>query len=633
MATSILSGMATGQEASLPSSTYLRKRYKKLQRCKVSQAAASEEANASNPSKGSVNPSFQAIRALNGQPGAAPEPLVVHAMIKDARRVVSDRLESRTSTPTDRLPSTPQRLASSHHESESFSARVDKLVQAVDRGQHIRFAPSNRDGRVDVFASAAVTHDYGSGSRVTEQATLPQEISERVYGRRPGSPFPMLDLAGDTQQDQLINTQASKRSGLLIISETQRRHLADRIDDEIARSATRNQRVSLETVIHQKRRPRVDPRVLRTHGRNGIERRIISPIPLDYHKPRTIATPSVSTSESCSISSSPLDDVLTRQAAKTKRPVYSIPSNRSAIATAGGNSWFPELTPSERGSSANVDARPRKGKRDPLEWEEKHPRVVRWLHHVKEALGGKKKPPPTKPRKAISVYQDKPSNSSDGWAEMLIPRPDNALRDLTNVRQPGYLAGNSFAQEKEMRDNARTRINAQSRVRPQPAVEPMHPTGRLYVKANRPQAQPNSRRAERQTTANAHKVSKGHVVIDPSTSPVAKFTTSSQASTVKPFCREEALHPDVDFALARLEGRAPPPPSSPIRRCRDDTETYGADVELELGRMTLDCPQPLTPVALGEWTAKFEGAVDAGFDCALEAPLSPGTRGYFDSLA
>lgn len=48
--------------------------------------------------------------------------------------------------------------------------------------------------------------------------------------------------------------------------------------------------------------------------------------------------------------------------------------------------------------------------------------------------------------------------------------------------------------------------------------------------------------------------------------------------------------------------------------------------------MRLDAPAPLTPYLYGALTARFEEAVDAGFDCAMEAPLSPGARRYLDSL-
>lgn len=38
----------------------------------------------------------------------------------------------------------------------------------------------------------------------------------------------------------------------------------------------------------------------------------------------------------------------------------------------------------------------------------------------------------------------------------------------------------------------------------------------------------------------------------------------------------------------------------------------------------LDAPEPLTPFLYGAWTEKFEAAVDAGFDCALDGAAESG---------
>lgn len=46
----------------------------------------------------------------------------------------------------------------------------------------------------------------------------------------------------------------------------------------------------------------------------------------------------------------------------------------------------------------------------------------------------------------------------------------------------------------------------------------------------------------------------------------------------------------------------------------------------------LNAPEPVTPFLYGAWMERFEAAVDAGFDCAMAAPLSPGVRRYLDGL-
>lgn len=629
MASSMLSGIATEQEASFPSPTYLRKRYKKLQRCKISHKTISERPTPGSTSYENVDPSFHAMRALNGQPGTKPEPVVVHAIIKDVKRGAAEKGESDPSATLGQMPSRSRLLASAQYASHSFSSRVNRLVQALGQGQHIRFAPTDRNGRADVFATAAVLSGATSESWITEESTVGQGDSGRSLSRWSRSPFPTLSLSsGGSFPHRNSEIQDTRSVGSPIISENQHEQLADRIRDEIRGFATTNQRDYLETMVGHERPTGVDPRVLRTHGRDGIETHIISPIPLDYQRRRGSKTPSIDSSGSGYLSS-PLSQILTRQDRKEKSPAYSTRSNRSAIATAEENLWSPEIAPS-RGSQAQVvECQPRKGRADRVERQENNSRINRWL---KEALDSKKEPSAKKTGKAIGVFKDRPSSWSDEWAAKSIARPDKVLKDLTNVRHPGYLDKNSFAQEKEMQTKAITRAYIQSQIRPEPAVVPVYPSARSYLSANWAQAELKHRSAGRAVIASAQTALQGHVVADSPAVMRLRSRTSSGASTVRPARADEDLHPDVALALARLEGRAPPPATSPIQRWRDDTDRYGVDVEVELERLRMDAPEPLTPFGYGAWAERFEDAVDAGFDCALEAPLSPGARRYIDAL-
>ncbi|KAL8921333.1 MAG: hypothetical protein Q9208_005765 [Pyrenodesmia sp. 3 TL-2023] len=627
MASSVLSALATGEEASFPSSTYLRKRYRKLQRCKVSRDTAFEGVTPEDASDHPSDPSFNPIRALNGQPDTKADPVVVPAIIKQVTPHGAEKGKSGLSASGVGLP---HRLSSDQYTPQSFSARIDRLMQAaywLDEGLHIRFAPSDEDERIGVSAPTANSSKSASGSWVTEESTVDHENSGWVAGHRSTSPFRTSSLStgsfphrdSDIQRVDVENTV--RRMGPLLISEDQRQQLEDRIRGEIAKSANEDRRDSLETVVHIKRSKTVDPRVVRVQGRDRIENYNISPVPLDYERRRGLATPSIDSSEAHSHLSSPLGYVLVRQATRAKTPAPSIRSQRSTEAISGANSWFPGIAFAEESSPRSVKHQPKKGKENQGERQEKNSKIIRWVNHVKEALGYRRDVPRT-----LGVFKDKPVDASDKWAATPITHPGNTLRDVTNVRQPEYLKSNSFAQEKRMRQLAPT---VRTRARQQQRAIPVQIPAPSRVK----QFELNSRPAGQSAMASARAALRGHVITDSPPSKKTRSRGSSQASTIKLMRSEvDGLHPNVAFALARLEGRVAPPPFSPIRRWRDDSDNYGADVEVELGRLRLDAPAPLVPYLYGACTERFEEAVDAGFDCALEAPLSPETRRYLDSL-
>ncbi|KAI4182698.1 MAG: hypothetical protein LQ346_006521, partial [Caloplaca aetnensis] len=619
MASSIISGIATGQEASFPSSTYLRKRYRKLQRCKVSRDTGSGEATPGDSSDHLFDPSFDAIRVLNGQPDLKSVPVVVRAIIKDAK---SDGAGNPKLGFPLSGPEQPQRSTSEQHAPQSFSTRVDRLTQAVDGvdgGPHIRFAPSDRDSGLLVPAGATDSSNTAPGSWVTEESTVDHGNPDQVGGHLPRSPFPTASLSsgsfphrdsdiqrigvestvrrigslvtseaqrqqlGDRIRDEIVRAadenqgdglkNTSRRIGLLI-SESQRQQLEGRIQGEIARSANEDRRDSLETVIQVKRPKKVDPRVVRVQGREGRRKHNISPIHLDYQRRRGLATPSVDSTETMSDLSSPLGHVPARQATRTQTSP-SMQSLQSSDVLAGPDKWFPRTLPPD------IKQQVRKAKEGQVKQLETNSRVIRWLHHVKEAFGYRKDSPAKKPGKGISVFRDKSSVDAEKWTAMPIARPNNALSDLTNVRQPGYWTNNSFAQEKQMRQKTNLAPTVESGMRPRPRALPVHPPAPSQVK----QFELNSRPTEPRAMTRARTALRGHVVTD--SSPLAETRnrrSSSQTSTIKPVQAGKELHPNVAFALARLEGRAAPPPLSPIRRWRDDNEDYGAHVEVELGR-------------------------------------------------
>ncbi|KAL8853404.1 MAG: hypothetical protein Q9221_001721 [Calogaya cf. arnoldii] len=574
------SGVATGEDASFPSATYLRKKYKKLQRRIVSRMSSSSPPSEprdaptvhvpdSHASPGCSNASFQAIRALNGQPGARQNPEVVHAIIKDFDGSIVGTALSAT-TP-EKVRDTQERLALSSREPQSYSTRIDRLVKAVHRQQRIRYEPSEGGENVDVFVSSPHGSETGSPRSVTDQIAALPNIFGRIISPRCGTIARSPDSSGNYHSfsyptcsgRQNPSVQASSpattspvlsnggttsvRVGPRIITENQRRELEERILDKIAASIGNSPNASNETAVRRgngagkmhfsknKKKDNgsdtadsdyypftpVDPEQLVAIDKNGKAKcHTISPIRLDYQKGRGFKTPSLGSSESCSEFSSPLDHrskTLPLEAGQIGRSDHSF--NYTSTVATSTDAWDPE--DSQSGGDFQV------------ELEKKVERVFSWLHRFKDAIVESDESPTKKIGKAVNVFREGPLRIVGDSPQKATPGSAMALKDITNLRRPGYLLKNSFTQEKLRREKTLVKSKSQKQL------------------------------AATQTSALPHEtVVSTHTTASRSSGP----STVVKAAGAK----EQDLHPEVAYSLARLEGRMPPRPSSPfpIRRSR-----------------------------------------------------------------
>ncbi|KAL8925857.1 MAG: hypothetical protein Q9172_002061 [Xanthocarpia lactea] len=599
---SIFSGLATGEEAAFPSATYLRKRYKKLQRCIVSRMPGSSRPSGSqhtgtgevsdsrsiSPS-GNLDPSFDAIRALNGQPGAGSEPDVIHAIIKDLDGNVVRTSESTASTSAKETGDSHERLEPSNHNPQSFSARIDRLLQAVGCRQPIQFESAKHGKDVNVSASNIDGSETGSPRSVTHQIAANPANFGRIVSPGGSPRTPDSSKSADrffcpgthiNRRESVHGSSSWATSSALsgtgfrrvrarspIITETQRRQLEQRILGKIAACSGGDVESTVETAAHlgdgieasgashgthvsfEVRKQTVDPTQLSTINRDG-EREFhrISPIPLDYQKGYGFATPSLNSSGSSSELELPWDHKSRRIPSSVKRDADLqhglLPTSRVATTAA----W---VTDSDQNPSSEQE-----GEDTQLEREQKRERIFSWLHRIKDAFMESKESPTKKLGKAVNVFREGPARTIGESATNSSPHSAEALKDVTNVRQAGYLR-NSFAEDKIRQE----KLSA------------------------------TSENEKKQTERGGY---------------------------------EEDLDPEVAYSLARLEGRVPPRPTSPflIERCREDSQ-HGSDVELELPPLDLASPQPMRPDhegVVGNGSATMEEAVEAGFECVLEPP-------------
>ncbi|KAL9603570.1 MAG: hypothetical protein Q9219_001073 [cf. Caloplaca sp. 3 TL-2023] len=571
MASSVLSVTATIPEASLPTSMYLRTRYKKLQRCKVSRSLAAQPADQS--STGSHDdPSFQAIRALNSQSSTKSGSTVVHAIIQDQTKC------------------TPRIVVSSEYHPQSFSARVDKLPRNIKGDHQSRIAPSDQTGKQNVLARDST--QTGTGPQVSTSIGLP--------GQRSYTP---------------------------VISSDQQQALRKCIQEKIAKPGyqddNQDKRGSVTTVVRRRRHKKVDPRVVRIQGRDGVQCNLISPIPLNYERAPCATTPSISDTDTITSPPSPLDYTINRRPLRAKIAAQPARSDQSTAATAGRNAWLSDMAASEDGSLLAQSNFSFKERDDQPGQHEKNNRIIAWLHRVKDAVVPKRNLPSGISERNLGVFRDDPFSNLNKGPATPKPRTEKGLKDVTNVRLPAHLETNSFAQERHMQRQREAKAKDHRNVNPQPLMVPLHPPAKAYIRAHRPHADVRLQTVQREASTDARTALQRHRATQfPSTSKV-EGRTSSQVTMVRPERRNDELHPDVAFALARLEGRVPPPPASPVQRRINDADNYDPHVESELRPLRLRCPRAVRHPNYGTLTEKLEDSINTDFDSALEAPLSP----------
>ncbi|KAL8890756.1 MAG: hypothetical protein Q9215_002134 [Flavoplaca cf. flavocitrina] len=635
-----LAGVGTGEEASFPSATYLRKRYKKLQRRIVSRIPSSSprfksrapravEVSDTQPSPSCLDPSFQAIRTLNAQPLARSNPDVIHAIIKDLHGNVVGAHPSTTSKSVEDAQGTQDSPASTNRGPQSSSSRIDRLVKAIRRRQRIRYSLSPGGENVDIFISNGGS-ETGSPRSVTDQLAALPNIFGRIISPRsevtPQSPDSSRSVDrflcpktcggqqdGSRQARSLGATSPvlsdgevpRARIGSPIITEEQRRQLERRICEKIAANACKSPDESSQTgirwendadddddshatddVSHQPKP--IDPTQLHTVSNDGRQVcHTISPIRLDYQRGRGYETPSLDSSGSPFELSSPLNRKSNRWLSRVKQAMHSDNSPLCTSPLATEDDWVSEDSNQESLASERAGNN-QYGREQNIE------RVSSWLQRVKDALLESKESPSKKIGRAVNVFREGPVRHVEGSAAKNTPSPTKALKDITNLRQPGVLRSNRFAEEKTRRDDFAEKSETQKKR----SVAPIQ-TAALHD----------------ETVESMHTTASSGSAKSRSPSTVVKRTGH----------KGPELHPEVVYSLARLEGLIPPRPSSPfpIRRSTDDTSPYGSDVEIEMPPVGLATPQPLRPdheLVIGNWTVPLQEAVEAGFECFLEPP-------------
>ena len=464
----------------------------------------------------------------------------------------------------------------SEDDSSSYHDKVNRLAIAFQNGRQVRFVPNGEYGSCDAFAADLEMDLDDPGNKIEgEGDKLPHDTREIIY---PGLREPIVNLpySGARNRsrstvfiaDRDENDDNSKDIGSEDDVTNEKEHSRE-WEHEIAAADKRfeiDNGVSNQdcTVIRREPPPRkghtrpIPGEIVALHGRAGVEWHHVSPIPLNFHK-HGLKTPSVHSNGTEQDCASPL-----------------FPKSCQTVLMQA----YRELSPDVERTSPEVSVESFDNR---LAQNLPPPdiKVSKWLsqqfshgrHGISQTSYQRDD------GKALDIFEDGESERQTQRSPRKVMSSGDALKDVTNLRSCGYLRHNSFFVEK----NAAREKN-QDVFAGQESLDEAKET--LIYQAPQPDASTVQEPSSLSSLASARQALEGVVIGDspsPSDSEVSKD--------------ENDILPDVDssraadqaFALARLEGRVAPKPSSPIQTF---VNTYDMVVEVEDEGPSLPQPKP-----------------------------------------
>ena len=461
-------------------------------------------------------------------------------------------------------------------ENQLINEKIDRLVAVLQAGRQLHFSPDHQTGNFNV----SIAHDRSDldDRRSNVEAAIvasPEDFGDmtRTGGGRRRVLSPNSALFDSTKSSKVVSSFSSSAWEDALAPDDGRSTLEHGSGAQIPPLVRRNIPSEIRGAIRR------DGQYITYVDKNDVKVAAVAPVPLDFNSVPRKSTPSIHSTGSDLDCSSPLfEKSLQALMRETSQDL-----SRSQEASHGSRS---------------------SGIRDS---------VSDWLERLEIT------PIVSEDTDAVRKQQDFNVFHDGGKHEIEVKRhrkpltAGEALKDVSNLRHPGYLLHNSFAQtsqvSKSRGDPAHPResgsqtqafvgaTDAESRRSSIEAIWPL-------LLSNH-----NSRKQERSTTRHQRSIDKTH-----STSHICR-RRRKYPSPQKSNLQDPNRTADFDLALARLEGHAPPQQYSPIRRYADETGLYGPDVLVERRQLRHHQPVPmrLPPFALST-AQRFEQAFAEGDD-------------------
>ena len=462
---------------------------------------------------------------------------------KDDEVLRDDSTSADSTTPLLRTSSANERShVLTEEEDRLMNEKIDRLVAVIQAGRQLHFSPDSQTGNIDVSIARDKSDSVDERSDVkTGTIASPEYFGSmtRSGGGRRRSFSPNSALFDSTNASKVRSTSLSSASENVLAALEEFYALEQGTEAPFSPSVREDNPREVRAAIKR------DGQYITYIDKDDVKVATVASIPIDLTKPLRTSTPSIHSSGSDLDCSSPLfEKSLQALIRETRRDVTS----------------SEEATHDSRNS----------GIRDS---------VFNWLERVKT-------PPLLEEQTNVAGKRQDLHIFRDGGKHQLPPKGDRkhltaskALKDVSNLRRPGYLQHNSFAQmgqvNKSMADLARPTTlgpeiqsfgRADHAESSRPSIEAKwavlisNHNSRKKVRATRFQPKPTD---ETHSTPHIHRR--------------RRKCHSPQKSTLQDPNRTA----DFDLALAKLEGRGPSQQYSPIRRYADETGLYGPDVLVE----------------------------------------------------
>ena len=454
-------------------------------------------------------------------------------------------------------------------ENERMNKKIDRLIAVIHDRRPIHFEPHAETGEVEVFADHQVIDQDDEDELEYDIAASPENFGRIIrLGNGVRRMRSVSSLRSATSTDSWASTDSDRSSSnaweRAVAAANVRFALAHREEEYV------------NTVIRQPSRgSRMEARA---RPRQHLVRDS-SPIPLDFYKPLGTSTPSIHSNGSEQDTSSPLFE---KSCKHMLHDTYAQPPI-----------WTFQREPIEHSQLGGVAII-------------SEPRDVP-SREAREAV------PPNSSGRAFGVFQDNSSGESPSSRTGKSALRSKVLKDISNLRRPGYLQFNSFAKDIKSVDE-RAGIAAPATASSASfggASDPESRTAYIskrwpgllddrgngsMVEISRPDG--TARRRNEQAIG---------LPIDTSLYSLSHVRTSvAESSSLGNLTRQAHF----DLALARLEGRALPPPPSPIQRHPDWAALYDRDVQTEEYHRPLPLrgpapSRPLNPSVRRSWWRQF----------------------------
>lgn len=430
----------------------------------------------------------------------------------------------------------------SDEENERMNRKIDRLMAALDDHRPIHFSPNAETGEVDIFAD----HYDGVNDHQSEY-DLERDIAANPsnFGRiiRHGNGIHRIrsshSLRYANSTDSWASTDSSKSSSNAwerAVAAANFRFALEHGDSELQIVAVKEPCPSLEMA----------PKAFR--GRHRV--RSVSPVPLNFAKPLRTSTPSIHSNGTEQDTSSPL---FQKSCEPIRRETYAEPPESMFERDIPGGPQLDEWA---------FVSEPRNG----LSRETREFKVSRSLD------------------RAFGVFKDESNGISSPRGFGKRATRSKALKDISNLQRPGYLKFNSFANDVDLK-KSRTGTVFQARASSigfEGALDPE--SRRAYIKSRWSELlkdDPSSSTGESDQLDGVSRRRNEQAIgrpVDTKHYSLSHVRTSVADSSLNV---DPARQAHFDLALARLEGRALPPPPSPIRRYPDSAVLSDRDILVE----------------------------------------------------